>query len=436
MDTHPRTSQQQRQPRIARSSHLTETEKLQLAIRWALLPQNSRGDKIGVGELEVRSMVAPGYVRKHLNIPKLLGARPDAAPLQRKLRMDAGVPRKLTPVVMAKLAEKAQEWNWVFTFNEMADQLREDGVADITGMAICNYAVDNGWNCRARGRTVPLLTDRHREWRKEWAGERVDEDWAAWVDLDEKWFYALAPWRTHKLPPDVPVPLNPVQHKSHIPKTMFLCALGRPRFAPRADGQQMVSFNGKLGCWRISEPYTAKRDSKNHEKGDVYEKDVTMNAERYVKLMTEKVLPAIAAKYRTLGVKKVIVQHDGAPPHVGKGAESEIDKFGATLNPPIEIIRQPSQSPDTNICDIAFFRALASCVAKRRRGIERGKIQFDLERLADDVEAAFNAYSANTLDQMWAYKSELMKKIVEADGGNWYDKRSNRLATGQKRARA
>ena len=51
-----------------------------------------------------------------------------------------------------------------------------------------------------------------------------------------------------------------------------------------------------------------------------------MNAERYVKLMTEKVLPAIAAKYRALGVKKVIVQHDGAPPHVGKGAESEIDK--------------------------------------------------------------------------------------------------------------
>ena len=37
---------------------------------------------------------------------------------------------------------------------------------------------------------------------------------------------------------------------------------------------------------------------------------------------------------------------------------------------------------------------------------------------------------------MWAYKSELMKTIVEADGGNWYDKRSNRLATGQKRERA
>ena len=81
----------------------------------------------------------------------------------------------------------------------------------------------------ARGRTVPLLTDKHREWRKEWAGERVDEDWAAWVDLDEKWFYAMAPWRTHKLPPGMQAPLTPIQHKSHIPKVMHLTALGRPR---------------------------------------------------------------------------------------------------------------------------------------------------------------------------------------------------------------
>ena len=75
-------------------------------------------------------------------------------------------------------------------------------------------------------------------------------------------------------------------------------------------------------------------------------------------------------------------------------------------------------------------------VAKRRRGIERGKVQFDLERLAADVEAAFKAYSVDTLDHMWAYKSELMLKIIEAEGGNWYDKRSGKTATGQKRKRA
>lgn len=77
---------------------------MQLAVRWALLPQDKHGKKIGVAALEIRSMVAPGYIRNHLDIRKLLGARPEAAPLQRKVRKDAGVPRKLTPEVQAKLA--------------------------------------------------------------------------------------------------------------------------------------------------------------------------------------------------------------------------------------------------------------------------------------------------------------------------------------------
>ena len=61
----------------------------------------------------------------------------------------------------------------------------------------------------------------------------------------------------------------------------------------------------------------------------------------------------------------VVVQHDGAPPHVGKGAEKQIDDFGETLDPPIKIKRQPasaSQSPDTNICDLSFFWALGNAI--------------------------------------------------------------------------
>ena len=84
--------------------------------------------------------------------------------------------------------------------------------------------------------------------------------------------------------------------------------------------------------------------------------------------MIETVLPAIADAYRPLGVKQVTVQHDGAPPHVGKHSEVLIDEFGAMLDPPIKIMRQPSQSPDTNICDLSFFRALGAQVSKLRDG--------------------------------------------------------------------
>ena len=428
----PATVQGQRRPRIARVAQLTETEKLQLAIRYALLPVCmegvNKGKKIGVGALEERRMVGRGYIAKHLDIYGLLRAKPDESPLQRQERSDKGTVRKWTPEVRAALAAKAEEWNHTFTYEEMALYLKEAGHT-ISTVQLWRKMGDDRWNGRARARTVPLLTEAHRDARVSYAQEMLDEDWSAHVDIDEKWWYSMCPWRTHKVPEGKLVPLTGIQHKNHIPKVMHLSVLARPRW----DEEGNCVFDGKIGTWRVSEPYTAKRDSRYHKKGDIYEKDVTMNSERYVDLMIEIVLPAIADAFRPFDVPQVVVQHDGAPPHVGHHAELLIDEFGATLTPPIKIKRQPSQSPDTNICDLAFFRALGAQVAKRRRGIEKGHTQFDLEQLSTDVMKAFADYSPETLDSMWAYKSEIMRKIIEASGGNWYDKRRGTDAQGKKR---
>ena len=62
-------------------------------------------------------------------------------------------------------------------------------------------------------------------------------------------------------------------------------------------------------------------------------------------------------------------------------------------------------------------------MAKRRRGLEKQRLQFDLEQLAADVKAAYDDYSVEKIEQMWAYKSVIMQKIIDADGGNWYDRR-------------
>ena len=62
-------------------------------------------------------------------------------------------------------------------------------------------------------------------------------------------------------------------------------------------------------------------------------------------------------------------------------------------------------------------------MAKLRRGLEKWRVQFDLDRLAADVKAAYWAYSVDTLEKMWAYKSVVMQKIIDADGGNYYDRR-------------
>ena len=117
------------------------------------------------------------------------------------------------------------------------------------------------------------------------------------------------------------------------------------------------------------------------------------------------------------------MQQVGARCHTQKkkdGFEAMTQKLnaaGAKLRPRIKVVTQPAQSPDVNICDLAFFRALACALRKRRTAL------FDLDKLAADSHAAFNDYSSETLEEMWAYKTIIMDRIIESKGGNDYDRR-------------
>ena len=83
--------------------------------------------------------------------------------------------------------------------------------------------------------------------------------------------------------------------------------------------------------------------------------------------------PALTLKFpNATGIR---LQQDGASCHTdGKkknGHEAitaRLNAIGATCSPPITVITQSAQSPDFNINDLAFFRALSCAVAKVRRG--------------------------------------------------------------------
>ena len=167
----------------------------------------------------------------------------------------------------------------------------------------------------------------------------------------------------------------------------------------------------------MSEPYTAKNRSKNHEKGEEYDKDVTMTADRYFHLMQTEVFPAIMEAFAGTEIKKVVMQQDGATPHTGQQVVQELDSLGATCSPKIEVRTQPAQSPDMNINDLAFFRALDVVVHKMRRGESNA---FDKEKLVADVKKAWAEYPAKDLEAMWAYKEYVMEAVEAADGGNTY----------------
>ena len=177
-------------------------------------------------------------------------------------------------------------------------------------------------------------------------------------------------------------------------------------------------MDGKLGIFRVAEPYTAKKKSKHHDKDSTYDKDRTMTAEVYFTMMTTKVFKAITTSFRGTGVTHVIVQQDGAKPHTGKDVVARMNAVGATLTPTIEVRTQPAQSPDMNVNDLALFRALDVAVRKSRRGMKRGL--FDKEQLVKDVLAAAAAYSSEQLEKMWAYKTYVMEQVLAAKGGNDY----------------
>ena len=158
---------------------------------------------------------------------------------------------------------------------------------------------------------------------------------------------------------------------------------------------------GKIACERVCVDKVASRRSKNHDKDDEYEKDVSMTAKQYEAMMVKKIFPKIVTAFKHTGVREVRVQQDGARCHTQKKADgtepmtAKLNAIGAKLKPRIVVVTQPAQSPDLNICDLAFFRALA-CLLRKRRRIASGESRtclFDLDKLAADTKAAFEEYS-------------------------------------------
>ena len=79
-------------------------------------------------------------------------------------------------------------------------------------------------------------------------------------------------------------------------------------------------------------------------------------------------------------------------------------------------MQQPAQSPDFNINDLAFFRALSIAVSK----VRRGKVDFDKDRLVDDVMKAWNSYDDAKIAKMWEYHDYCLKAAIDCGGGNNY----------------
>ena len=119
----------------------------------------------------------------------------------------------------------------------------------------------------------------------------------------------------------------------------------------------------------------ALKTSKFHAVGDRYEVDCEVNGERFAHMIKTQLIPDIREKL--LGYDCVYVQMDGAKAHVK--AWDDIEELAATRiqmhgqkTPIIRFVKQPANSPDTNVLDLCFFRSLGKLVSKDERKFQQG----------------------------------------------------------------
>ena len=112
--------------------------------------------------------------------------------------------------------------------------------------------------------------------------------------------------------------------------------------------------------------------------------------------------------------EEIVVQHDRAPPHRGKGNKTKLDGVRKVNGRKISILREPPQSPDLNILDLGIFSSLKRRISKHT-GIS--KTTEDLKKAANEV---YNSYDTVTMGRAWARLFVQYTEILRNGVGNDY----------------
>jgi hypothetical protein len=236
------------------------------------------------------------------------------------------------------------------------------------------------------------------------------------IHADEKWFWCQ---ELHQMVRYLPCEVRPrertVRHKSHIDKTMFLAAIGTPG-TYLVDGESF-DFDGKIGIFPFIKFEPAKKNSKGRAKGSMVMTDISVDADVYYDIVSREggLIHTLKRKYPFLKKVRVVIQHDGATPHKGKGNFKRLNDFGKLDGWHIEFDTQPPQSPDLNKCDLCFFHSLQRA-ANRIKASNTTR-----EKLLEAVTKAYTDYDRDILERIEGIQHEIYRQILIDSGGNQFD---------------
>ncbi|CAH9127198.1 unnamed protein product [Cuscuta epithymum] len=189
---------------------------------------------------------------------------------------------------------------------------------------------------------------------------------------------------------------------------MFLAAVGRPRFGE--DGA--VLWDGKIGIFPFTYEEKAKRCSKNRPAGTMETKPTLSVTRNVIKeLVLQKVLPAIRQKWPDAQNRNTIIQQDNARPHI-KLNDADFVTAATKNGWNIKLSYQPANSPDLNVLDLGFFRAIDS--------LKEQKCPKTIGELTEAVTRAYDDLTAYSLNKVFLSFQCVMEQILMHKGGNNY----------------
>jgi hypothetical protein len=141
-----------------------------------------------------------------------------------------------------------------------------------------------------------------------------------------------------------------------------------------AISQPTEDFDGKIGLFPYIINTQAARNSANRPRGAPVLSNINVDNASFYEQQTREidgVIHTIKNKMLYQDINNPIkIQMDNAPAHVGLDVVQDLQDYVDLAHLNISWEMQPPNSPDLNICDLAFFNALQKATdrLKRRSG--------------------------------------------------------------------
>jgi hypothetical protein len=162
----------------------------------------------------------------------------------------------------------------------------------------------------------------------------------------------------------------------------------------------------------------AGRSSQNRPAGTVELKTYTITADNFYDALTmeEGLLESMVDSMREVYPEGVIkLQFDNAPGHTGHNNLARIEQYIVEKNLEIELVKQPANSPDLNMCDLAFFRSLDCRAEAIKRDLKNAQ---GIDKIFQSVQVAFEEYDGDTLASCYGHLYAVYNAILAHDGDN------------------